>query len=133
MKIRLAILAGAAFLALPTAAEAARCAKGSIYRPSVGVCVSKASAIRAGIYRPRHAKASIKHRAKKRPPVERASAPPPSPPWKQRTPMIDGGIDAGLNAPAPTVFVHPRFGGLIPMPEPPAAWAARNASTFGEN
>ncbi|MFN3891946.1 MAG: hypothetical protein ACK4MV_16245 [Beijerinckiaceae bacterium] len=127
---------------LPLQAEAARCSSGAIYYRSAGVCISKASAIRAGVYRPRHAKASVKHRVKKRPPVERAKAqppivaasfPPPSPPWKQRTPMIDGGIDAGLNAPAPTVFVHPRFGGLIPMPESPAAWAARNASTFGEN
>lgn len=33
-------------------AEAARCPLGEIYRPSRGVCVSKASAINAGIYRP---------------------------------------------------------------------------------
>lgn len=33
-------------------AEAARCPLGEIYRPSRGVCVSKTSAINAGIYRP---------------------------------------------------------------------------------
>ncbi|MDP2358698.1 MAG: hypothetical protein Q8M31_21945 [Beijerinckiaceae bacterium] len=47
-----AALASFAILA-PTAAEAARCKQGQIYRVSQGVCVSKASAIRAGVYRPR--------------------------------------------------------------------------------
>lgn len=48
-----------------TSAEAARCKQGMIYRPSVGVCVSKASAMRAGVYRARYAKASLKHRYKR--------------------------------------------------------------------
>jgi hypothetical protein len=38
-------------------AEAARCKQGQIYRPSLGVCQSKAAAIRQGVYRaPRKAK-----------------------------------------------------------------------------
>ena len=62
----------AAWLA-PSAAEAARCKQGQIYRPSQGVCVSKAAAQRAGIYRPRVAKASIRHRVKK-PAIRRAAS-----------------------------------------------------------
>lgn len=61
------------FLLLPLSAEAARCKQGAIYRPSVGACVSKQSAMHAGIYRPRVAKASIRHRAKKPPVIKRAA------------------------------------------------------------
>lgn len=32
-------------------AEAARCKKGQVYRPSLGVCQSKQAAVRAGVYR----------------------------------------------------------------------------------
>ena len=64
----------AAWLA-PSAADAARCKQGQIYRPSQGVCVSKVSAMRAGIYRPRVAKASIRHRVKK-PPAKHAQGLP---------------------------------------------------------
>ncbi|MBX9760675.1 MAG: hypothetical protein K2Y29_17985 [Beijerinckiaceae bacterium] len=85
---RATMIAGAvasfAFFA-PLQADAARCKQGSIYRPSIGVCVSKASAQRAGIYRPRIAKASIRHRGKRtRAPivrkVELARAHPEQPP-----------------------------------------------------
>jgi hypothetical protein len=56
------------------AAEAARCAKGSIWRPSLGVCQSKARAAQAGVYRPRVARANISIKWRyKRPPVKRAS------------------------------------------------------------
>lgn len=41
-----------ASFAFMNVAEAARCPQGEIYRPSRGVCVSKTSAINAGIYRP---------------------------------------------------------------------------------
>lgn len=37
----------------PVHAEAARCPQGQIYRVTQGVCVSKAAAIRQGIYKPR--------------------------------------------------------------------------------
>jgi hypothetical protein len=48
-----------------TSAEAARCPLGQIYRPSASICVSKASAMRAGVYRVRYARASLKHRYKR--------------------------------------------------------------------
>ena len=32
-------------------AEAARCKKGQVYRPSMGICQSKQAAIREGVYR----------------------------------------------------------------------------------
>ena len=76
MKTQSSLLIAAALAAwlAPSAAEAARCKQGSIYRPSQGVCVSKASAMRAGIYRPRIAKASIRyrHRTKKPPVIKQA-------------------------------------------------------------
>ena len=91
-------LAGAAFLALPMEAEAARCKQGKIYRPSLGICMGKQTAARQGV-RVRHAKASIRHRYK-RPPVKRASNvqkmqiapavvayPPPRPVWER--PRVD--------------------------------------------
>lgn len=84
-------------------AEAARCPQGQIYRPSQGVCVSKASAIRAGIYRPRTAKARTRDRVRKRPPVERAAIP-------------------ALRCDALCEL-------KIALPK----WAARNAASFGEN
>jgi hypothetical protein len=113
-----AALAGAALLALPAPAEAARCPSGYIYRSSAGVCQSKALAARQGI-RVRHAKASITHRAKKRPPVvKRAAAPVTFP----RTPLFD-------QVPAPSHTFGP-FGDLLPMPETEAArlarWATQN-------
>lgn len=52
-------------LLAPAPADAARCAYGKVYRPSMGVCQAKASAIRAGVYKPRYAKARLKHRVKK--------------------------------------------------------------------
>lgn len=105
----------ALLLALPTAAEAARCPNGLIYRPTAKVCVSKASAIRAGIYRSRYAKARMNDRAKNRPPIERAAVMP-------RTPMWDSvAIDR---------ISHGPFGGLIPMPETEQSriimWAAHS-------
>lgn len=54
------IIAGGA-----TSAEAARCPLGQVYRPSASICVSKASAMRAGVYRVRYARASLKHRYKR--------------------------------------------------------------------
>lgn len=90
--IILAALACAAIIATTPAAEAARCPQGSIYRPTQGVCISKASALRAGIYRPR----SIKAKPQKRAPAKRTTRseyaspyPPPSPPWKQRVTIIE--------------------------------------------
>jgi hypothetical protein len=62
---------GALLLVSASPAEAARCAKGKIYRPSIGACQSKATAARQGV-RVRYAKASIRHRYK-RPPVRRAA------------------------------------------------------------
>jgi len=47
-------------------ADAARCAYGKVYRPSLGVCQSKAAAQRAGVYRPRYAAVRLKHRVKHR-------------------------------------------------------------------
>lgn len=47
--------------ALPTgSAEAARCKQGYIYRPSVGVCQTKAAAARQGIRTKRYVKRVIK-------------------------------------------------------------------------
>lgn len=101
-----AALASTAFLS-PIQAEAARCAKGLVYRPSINVCVSKASAIRAGIYRARIVKrAPVKQRAKK-PPVEHAST-------------------------APDPVVYGPFGALISIPETPASRLARWAAQNGE-
>jgi hypothetical protein len=66
MRAVLLVLALAAGLyALP--AEAARCPSGQVYRPSVGVCQSKAAAARQGVYKPRVARASIRHRLKRAP------------------------------------------------------------------
>jgi hypothetical protein len=57
-------------IVLSTAADAARqCGPGLIWRPSLGICQTKAKAPRE--YVKRVAKASIKHRYK-RPPVKRA-------------------------------------------------------------
>jgi hypothetical protein len=58
-----AALASFAVMA-PIQAEAARCKQGQVLRASLGVCVSKAAAIRAGVYKPR---------VKKRPPAIRKS------------------------------------------------------------
>lgn len=52
----------------PLQADAARCKSGQVFRPSAGACVSKASAIRAGVYRPQYAKASTRHRYKRQAP-----------------------------------------------------------------
>jgi hypothetical protein len=86
-----------------TAADAARCKQGQVYRPSIGVCQSKATAARQGVRSKRYARASIKHRYK-RPPLKRASmqkvhrieeeigpvkAPPPTPPWRQPIPALN--------------------------------------------
>lgn len=50
-------LLSALLLGTVTEAEArSRCPLGKIYRPSQGVCQSKAAAIRQGVYRPRKAK-----------------------------------------------------------------------------
>lgn len=69
-----AAIASFAFFSPLQPAEAARCAYGKVYRPSIGVCQHKAAAVRAGVYRPRYAKASVRHRYK-RPPVRRAALP----------------------------------------------------------
>jgi hypothetical protein len=62
-----AILAAALTALAPAAAEAARCPKGQIYRVSHGICQSKATAIRQGVYRPRAQKPRVRvarlHRA----------------------------------------------------------------------
>lgn len=48
------LIAGTLLLALAPAAEAAaRCKPGQIYRTTQGVCISKATAIRQGVYKPR--------------------------------------------------------------------------------
>ncbi|MDB5643649.1 MAG: hypothetical protein JWN07_2966 [Hyphomicrobiales bacterium] len=46
-----AALATLMFFAGESAAQAARCPLGEIYRPSRGICVSKERAVQAGIYR----------------------------------------------------------------------------------
>jgi hypothetical protein len=52
--MRLLVMGTAVLLVFGSgAAEAARCSKGKIYRPSLGVCQSKQTAIRQGVYRPR--------------------------------------------------------------------------------
>jgi hypothetical protein len=70
----LAALALGALLMLGSGVAEARpsCGPGKVWRPSMGICQWKATAVRAGVYRPRVARASIKHRYK-RPPVKRAS------------------------------------------------------------
>ena len=64
-----------ALLLAPSPADAARCAYGKVYRPSLGVCQSKAVAQRAGVYRQRYAKASIRHRHKRPAMTRKASLP----------------------------------------------------------
>jgi hypothetical protein len=57
--------------ALPTGgAEAARCKQGYIYRPSVGVCQTKAAAVRQGVYRKRVVKRKARPAAPVMLPVE---------------------------------------------------------------
>ena len=92
----------------PLQAEAARCSSGKVYRPSAGVCVSKASAIRAGVYKPRYAKASVKHRHK-RPSVERAAR-----------------VKIASSDPVPSL----RCDELCKLKINLHAWAARNADSF---
>lgn len=112
-----------------TSAEAARnCGPGKVWRPSIKTCQPYRTAVASGarIYS-RYAKASIKHRYK-RPPVKRAAVetpepparqfPQPTPPWIERTPVVEG-FEADVIAPSP-------FGRLLPMPETVTAWAIRN-------
>ena len=50
-----------ALLLTPAPADAARCASGQIWRPSLGVCQSKAAAYRAGLRPVKRIKA-VKHK-----------------------------------------------------------------------
>ena len=52
--MRLLAIGVTAFLVIgSSAAEAARCPLGKVYRPTQGVCQSKQAAIRQGVYRPK--------------------------------------------------------------------------------
>jgi len=66
--ISLGIIVGV--LAWAPAAEAARCKKGQVYRPSIGICQPKREAIREGVYR-RSSGAGRRAKVKK-PKVKRA-------------------------------------------------------------
>lgn len=57
-----------ALLLTPAPADAARCASGQIWRPSLGVCQTKAAAYRAGLRPVKRIKA-IKHKPRPRPVV----------------------------------------------------------------
>ena len=72
----LAIGVGAILMFGAGAAEAARCSKGKVYRPSLGVCQNKQVAIRQGVYRPRPKAAKVRH---VQPP--RANTTEPAPDW----------------------------------------------------
>jgi hypothetical protein len=85
----------AAAWAIPAPAEAARCPAGNIYRVTHGVCVSKSAASKQGIYKPRKAKASTRHR-------------------HRRTPVYRPPVQLPKQAQTELVRV---FGTLIPMPE----------------
>jgi hypothetical protein len=63
--VRPALLA-LALLLTPAPADAARCASGKIWRPSLGVCQSKAAAYRAG-FRPVKRVKVVKHKPRPRP------------------------------------------------------------------
>lgn len=123
----LLMAAGAAALAwaMPVPAEAARCAKGSIYRPSLGVCQAKAKAP-AGVYRTRYARASIRHRTKRAKPVKAVRvmhAAAPAPVVTASPAPVASPMHYSVN---PERIAYGPFGELIPMPESPVSWALRN-------
>lgn len=75
MVIGLGLVIGS--LAWVPSAEAARCKKGQVYRPSMGICQSKQAAIREGVYR-RSSGAGRRSKVrapKAKPPVARTTAP----------------------------------------------------------